>query len=293
MHLPSAVAALEALLQGILIGGLYAVTALGLSLVLGVLRIINLVHGELLILGAFLGYEWLEWTGIDPLVGLLVVVPCVAAFGFVLQRYLLSPLLSFGDEAPLLTTFGLSIIAQNIFILIFTGNSRLIERSYGVSGITLGPVTLSDIYLISFVIAVVLIGGVHLLVTRTSFGRQVRASAEDPVAAGIVGVNVQWIFAVTFALAAGCTAVGGVLAGTAFSFDPTSGTGYLLTGFAIVIIGGLGSIGGTLVGGVLVGVVESLGALMFGEGYLDFIGLVVLLVFLPLRPQGLFGMTRR
>lgn len=293
MHAPSAVAALEALLQGVLIGGLYAVTALGLSLVLGVLRIINLVHGELLILGAYLGYEWLIWTGLDPLLGLLVVVPCVALFGYVLERFLLAPLLAYGDEAPLLTTFGLSIIAQNIFILVFTGDSRLINRNYGVSGITLGPVTLPDIYLISFAAAVVLVGGVHVLITRTSFGRQVRASAEDPVAAGVVGVNVQRIYAVTFALAAGCTAVGGVLAGTAFSFDPTAGTGYLLTGFAIVIIGGLGSIGGTLVGGVLVGVLESLGALVFGEGYLDFIGLAVLLIFLAVRPRGLFGASQR
>ena len=131
MYLPTATATEQALLQGLLLGGLYALTALGLSLVLGVLRIINLAHGEFLILGAFLGYYWLQRTGVDPLLGLVVVAPVVAGVGFVVQRWALSPLVRHGDEPALLTTFSLSIIGQNLFIILFMADSRLINRSYG------------------------------------------------------------------------------------------------------------------------------------------------------------------
>ena len=150
-----------------------------------------------------------------------------------------------------------------------------------------------EIYLISFAAALVIFGAVHLLMQHSAFGRQVRASAEYPVAAAVVGVRVRRVHALTFALAAGCAAIGGVLAGIAFSFDATTGTSYLLTGFAVVVLGGLGSVAGTLGGGIVLGVVESVGAAIFGDGYLDFIGLMVFLVILALRPQGIFGWARR
>jgi len=293
MYLPTATATEQALLQGFLLGGLYALTALGLSLVLGVLRIINLAHGEFLILGAFLGYYWLQRTGVDPLLGLVVVAPVVAGVGFVVQRWALSPLVRHGDEPALLTTFSLSIIGQNLFIILFTADSRLINRTYGFRALRIGAVSVPEIYLISFAAALVVFGAVHLLMQHTAFGRQVRASAEDPVAAAVVGVRVRRVHALTFALAAGCAAIGGVLAGIAFSFDATTGTSYLLTGFAVVVLGGLGSVAGTLGGGIVLGVVESVGAAVFGDGYLDFIGLMVFLVILALRPQGIFGWARR
>jgi branched-chain amino acid transport system permease protein len=293
MYLPTATATEQALLQGLLLGGLYALTALGLSLVLGVLRIINLAHGEFLILGAFLGYYWLQWTGIDPLLGLVVVAPVVAGVGFVVQRWALSPLVRHGDEPALLTTFGLSIIGQNLFIILFTADSRLINRSYGTEALTIGSISVPKIYLISFIAALVIFGAVHLLIHRTAFGRRVRASAEDPVAAAVLGVRVRRVHSLTFALAAACAAIGGVLAGVAFSFDATTGPGYLLTGFAVVVLGGLGSVAGTLGGGIVLGVIESVGAAVFGDGYLNFIGLVVFLVILAIRPQGIFGWARR
>jgi branched-chain amino acid transport system permease protein len=217
----------------------------------------------------------------------------VAGVGFVVQRWALSPLVRHGDEPALLTTFSLSIIGQNLFIILFTADSRLINRSYGFRALRIGAVSVPEIYLISFAAALVIFGAVHLLMQHTAFGRQVRASAEDPVAAAVVGVRVRRVHALTFALAAGCAAIGGVLAGIAFSFDATTGTSYLLTGFAVVVLGGLGSVAGTLGGGIVLGVVESVGAAVFGDGYLDFIGLMVFLVILALRPQGIFGWARR
>jgi branched-chain amino acid transport system permease protein len=192
-------------------------------------------------------------------------------------------------EPPLLTTFGLSIVAQNLFILIFSGDTRSLSTSYSSSGLSLFGVTVPVIYGISFLFALVLAGGVHLVLQRTAAGRSVRASSENPVAAGVLGVNVRQTYSLVYASAAAMAAIGGVMVGLSFSFSPTSGTTYLLTGFAVVVLGGLGSVKGTLAGGILLGVIEAFGGTFFGDGYRDLIGFLAFLIFLSFRPQGLFG----
>jgi branched-chain amino acid transport system permease protein len=281
-----------AVVTGILLGGLFAVTALGLSLVFGVMRLINLVHGELVILGAYLAFEISSHASIDPLVSLIAVVPAVLVLAYPVQRMLLTPVMRKGAEPALLTTFGLSIIAQNVFILIFSGDTRSLGASYATSSQSIATIHVPTMYLIAFGFAVVLCGGAHLLLRRTAPGRAVRASAEDAEAAGVMGIDIRRVYAVIYALAAACAAVGGVLAGLTFSFDPSSGITYLLTGFAVVVLGGLGNIKGTFFGGLLLGLVESVGASFFGDGYRDFIGFVAFLIVLSMRPQGLFGRVR-
>jgi branched-chain amino acid transport system permease protein len=281
-----------AVVTGILLGGLFAVTALGLSLVFGVMRLINLVHGELVILGAYLAFEISTHASIDPLVALIAVVPAVLVLGYPVQRVLLTPVMRKGAEPALLTTFGLSIIAQNVFILIFSADTRSLGASYATSSQSIASIHVPTMYLIAFGFAVVLCGGAHLVLQRTAPGRAVRASAEDPQAAAVMGIDIRHVYAVIYALAAGCAAVGGVLAGLTFSFDPSSGITYLLTGFAVVVLGGLGSVKGTFFGGLLLGLVESVGASFFGDGYRDFIGFVAFLIILGVRPQGLFGRAR-
>jgi branched-chain amino acid transport system permease protein len=289
--IPSANALITAIVTGVLLGGLFAVTALGLSLVFGVLRLINLVHGELVILGAYLAYELSTHLGIDPLVTLVVVAPATFLIAYPVQRVLLTPVMSTGAEAALLTTFGLSVIAQNLFILIFSGDTQSLNAGYATSSLSVAGITMPTIYLIAFGFAVLMCGGAQLFLQRTGAGRAVRASAEDPGAAAVMGVDTKQVYALTYGVAAACAAVGGVLAGLAFSFTPTTGTGYLLTGFAVVVLGGLGSIKGTFVGGILIGVIESVGAAFIGDGYRDFIGFAAFLVILALRPRGLFGRT--
>jgi branched-chain amino acid transport system permease protein len=281
-----------AIVTGILLGGLFAVTALGLSLVFGVMRLINLVHGELVILGAYLAFEISTHTSIDPLVSLIAVVPAVIVLAYPIQRVLLTPVMRKGAEPALLTTFGLSIIAQNVFILIFSGDTRSLNAAYATSPLSFAGLQVPTIYVISFGFAVVLCGGAHLVLRRTAAGRAVRASAEDAEAAEVMGIDIRRVYAAIYALAAACAAVGGVLAGLTFSFDPSSGTTYLLTGFAVVVLGGLGNVKGTFYGGLLLGVIESVGASFFGDGYRDFIGFVAFLIILGVRPQGLFGRTR-
>lgn len=281
-----------ALVTGLLLGGLFAVTALGLSLVFGVMRLINLVHGELVVLGAYLAYELSAHASFDPLVSLLVVVPATLVLGYPVQRLLLTPVMRKGAEPALLTTFGLSVILQNLFLLIFSGDTRSLNASYSTSSLKVVGLQVPTMYLISFAFAVVMCGGAHLILRRTAAGRAVRASAEDSEAAEVMGIDIRRVYAAIYAIAAGCAAVGGVLVGLTFSFDPSAGTTYLLTGFAVVVLGGLGNIKGTFYGGLLLGLTESIGAAFFGDGYRDFIGFVAFLLILSIRPQGLFGRAR-
>lgn len=288
MTLPEPQALLQAVSSGVLLGGLYALSALGLSLVLGVMRLVNLVHGELVVLGSYLGYVALTAFGIDPLLALPLVFVLVAVVGYPVHRVLLEPVTKWGEEAPLLTTFALSIIVQNLFIRVFTGDTRALDRPYTRTAFTVLGITFPTIYLVGFAVSLVVTAAVYLLMTRTGFGRRLRASAEDPVAAAIVGVSVARVHGLTYALGAGLAAMGGILIALCFSFTPTSGTEYLLVWFTIVVLGGLGSVFGTFAGGVTLGVIQSIGAVTLGDGYRTFVGLVLFLVLLAVRPQGLF-----
>jgi branched-chain amino acid transport system permease protein len=291
MTVPSASVLLNALVDGVLLGGLFAVTALGLSLVFGVMRLINIVHGELLVLGAYLALWTTRHTGLDPLLSLLVVAPVLFLVVTPVYRYLLEPLRDKGPEPAMLTTFGLSVIAQSVFILVWSGDTQSLPASYVSKSVVLLGLRVPITYLLSFVVAVALFVAVHLLLQRTGVGREIRASSEDAGAAEALGVDVRRTHTLVYGLAAGIAAVGGVLIGTTFSFTPTSGLGYLLTGFAVVVLGGLGSVKGTFLGAIVLGVTESVGGAFVGDGYRDFVGFVVFLVVLSLRPQGIFGRT--
>jgi branched-chain amino acid transport system permease protein len=279
----------SSLASGLLLGGILALTALGLSLILGVMRLVNLAHGEFLVAGAYAGFFFLKFTGIDPLIGLLVIGGLIGILALPIYQFLLAPLSGSGAEAPMMTTFGLSIILQNMFVLYFSADTRAIDRDYASAPLNVGPITVAWVYVIGFLISVTAIVAVHLLITRTRFGRDLRASAVDPAAAAVIGIDVRRVYLLTFALGAACAGIGGTLIGVAFSFTPTTGAGYLLMDFAVVVLGGLGNIFGTLVGGVLLGVLQSLGGAVLGDGYRELIGLVVFLVALAVRPQGLFG----
>jgi branched-chain amino acid transport system permease protein len=291
MSLPDLPTLLQALTTGLLLGGLLALAALGLSLVVGVIRIVNLMHGELVLLGAYAAFVLVQWTGLNPLLIAPLAALVVALIGLPVERYLLQPVARHGEEAPLLTTFAISIIAQNLLVFIFGGDTRSIDSGLATVRITLGTVNIPVLYLLGFVVSLLICLLVHWLLTRTAFGRRIRASAENPLDAAVVGVPVRRMYALMFALAAGVSGLGGALLGMVFAFTPSSGIEFLLTGFTVVVLGGLGSVKGTLLGGLALGVFESLGASIFGDGYRLFIGLLAFLIFLSWRPQGLFGRT--
>jgi branched-chain amino acid transport system permease protein len=287
--LPDWSALLQALVTGLLLGGLFALAALGLSLVVGVVRIVNLMHGELVLLGAYAAWLLVGATHLNPLWLAPVAALIVAAIGLPVERYLLHPVAKHGAEAPLLTTFALSIILQNLLVYFLRGDTRSLDSGMNQQRWQLGPVSVPLLYLLAFLVSLAVCLAVHLLITRTAFGRRVRASAENPTDAAVVGVPVRRMHAAVFALAAGVSGLGGALLGMVFAFTPSTGIELLLTGFTVVVLGGLGSVKGTLLGGLALGLIESLGATVLGDGYRLFVGLVTFLVFMVVRPQGLFG----
>jgi branched-chain amino acid transport system permease protein len=286
---PSTDQLLSAFLSGLGIGGLFAVVALGLSLVFGVMKLMNLAHGEFIVLGGYVAFYLTQWTGLDPLLGMLVAAVVCAAIAFPLQQWGLNPVMSRGVEAPLLITFGVAVVLQNVFILAFSADVRSLNASYAQANVPFLGVRIPVIYIICLAIALVLLLATHFILTRTGFGRSLRASSEDAVAAAVMGVNVRRVYSLTYAFAAGSAAIAGALVGLAFSFAPATGVTYLVTGFAVVVLGGVGSVKGTLIGGLMLGVIESVVAAFVGDGWRVFIGCVVVLIVLSIRPQGIFG----
>jgi len=279
---------LDAVVNGLLLGGLYALVALGLSVVFGVLKLINLAHGEILIGGAYLTYLLTEYLGIGPFVALPIIVVVVAVLAFLVQRYLLTGLLVRGAEGALVATFGISLLLQGLFSQGFTSTPKSLNSELSTSGFSVGGIQIRTIYLVAFVIAGILCLGAHVLLTRTRAGTRVRAAAADPSTAGLMGIDIRRVYAITFALGAAITALGGVLLGVTFSFTPTTGTQYLLIGIAVVVLGGVGNVLGTFAGALLLGLVQSLAAAQFGGGYRDLSVYLLFFIVLAVRPQGLF-----
>jgi branched-chain amino acid transport system permease protein len=244
------------------------------------------------VVGAYTGLFFLQFTGIDPLLGLPVIAVFVAALSVPVYRFLLAPLAERGPEAQMMTMFAISIILENVFVLAFSADTRSIARDYATLPLALGPVTIPLIYVIGFAISVVMILLVHWLISRTGFGRDLRASAADAQAAATIGVDVKRVQMLTFALGAACAGVGGTLIGAAFQFSPSSGGAYLLNSLAVVVLGGLGNVLGTLAGGLVLGVLQSLGGLTLGDGYRDLVGMALFLLVLAFRPDGFLAKGR-
>ena len=277
------------LATGVLLGGVIALMALGLSLVLGVLRLVNLAHGELILLGAYGGFFLLTLVGADPLLALPLIAIATALIAVPLYRFLLQPLMSRSAEAPMMTTFGISVALQNLFLLFFRADTRSIETRYSSAALSLGPIVVPWIYVAGFAIATVISIGLHVLVQRSAFGRDLRAAADDPSAAAVIGVRVARVRLLTFALGAGCAGVAGTLMGLAFSFTPSSGATYLLDSFAVVILGGLGNVLGTWVAGIVLGILQAIAGLTLGDGYRDLVALALFLIVLFVRPRGILA----
>lgn len=276
-------------LNGLLLGGLYAITALGLSMIFGVMRLVNVAYGELLVFGAYVCFFVSKALGIDPFISTFAGAGLLFLIGYILQLCVLNPVMDKGMEPPLLTAFGLSIIAQSLFILFWSTNTRAITTGYSQVGVKLLGISVPLMYLLSFGLSILLIGGVHIFMMYTYTGKAIRAATQDPETAQVMGINVKSIYTLTHAVGACVAALGGTLIGMTFSFVPTSGLTWLLKGFVVVVLGGMGSIAGTLVGGLILGTAEGTGAAIVGTGYRDMIGYIIFLVVLIVRPRGIFG----
>ena len=277
------------IIQGVLIGGLYAMFAAGLSLIFGVMRLVNIAHGDLIVLAAYVALMVRQALGIDPLTSLILVTPIMAAIGYALQRGLLNRTL--GDDLlpPLLVTFGLSVIIQNGLLELFTADSRRLQagaieiQTFQVAeGLWIGVLPF-----IQFAVAVIVIAALQSLFYRTSLGRAFRATSDDQAVAQLMGLDTRHVFAMAMALSLAVIAIAGVFLAVRANFDPAIGPARLIFGFEAVIIGGLGNMWGTLAGGIILGVSQAIGA-QIDPGWQLLAGHIVFLAILAVRPQGLF-----
>jgi branched-chain amino acid transport system permease protein len=285
---------IDTVLQGVLLGGLYALFATGLSLTFGVMRLVNLAHGDFSILAAFAAVVAVEALGLNPLTSLILVVPAMAALGYALQRLVLDGLLGRGVLPAVLVTFGFSIVIQNGLLEGLSADSRRLDPG-GIETASLplgGGLAVGWFPLLTFAVAVLLLLGLQLFIAHTAVGRAFRAASDDADTAGLMGIDPRRIRALAMALSLGIVAVAGIFLGVRTTFAFSSGPDRLLFAFEAVIIGGLGSLWGTLCGGVILGVAQTVGArLSPGWGVLT--GHLVFLAVLLLRPAGLFAPSRR
>ena len=284
----------DAVVQGIMLGGLYALFATGLSLIFGVMRLVNLAHGDLSILAAFFAVAVVKAWGGNPLLALFVVVPFMAALGYFLQRGILNRLLGRGLLPPLLVTFGFSIIIQNLLLEIFSADSRRLNPG-GIETASIalgGGLAVGSFSLITFAVAVLILVGLQLFIGLTALGRAFRATSDDQETAELMGIDNLHVYALAMALCLGIVAVAGVFLGIRTTFTFSSGPDRLLFAFEAVIIGGMGSLWGTLAGGVILGVAQTIGA-KFSPAWGILTGHLVFLAVLLLRPSGLFSKAIR
>jgi branched-chain amino acid transport system permease protein len=278
-------------IQGILLGGLYALFAAGLSLVFGVMRVVNLAHGDLSVLAAFMGLLLVQHTGLTPLEALIVLIPAMFVLGWVLQYGLIN-LAMRSDLAQLLATFGLAIIIQNLLQEGFSADSQGLDAgSIETSSIKIGShIGIGWFPLLTFVVAVVVLLALQWLLHRTQVGRALRATSDDQSTASLMGINNRRLYALAMGISLATVAIAGVFLAIRTTFAPSTGSVRLIFGFEAVIIGGLGSLWGTLLGGITIGVAQTVGA-QISTGWGIFAGHLVFMLVLLLRPQGFFPRT--
>jgi branched-chain amino acid transport system permease protein len=262
---------LNSILQGLLLGGYYALLATGLSFTFGVMRIINLAHGSLAVVAAY-GVYWLaDRHELHPLVGLLLAVPAMAAVGWLLHRLMLERSARAGELVPILATFGLAVVIDNTLFSTFGADTRSLAPyidTLAYDGIEVAGLTLGHLPLLTFIVAVVLLGGLHLMLTYSPLGRRIRAVADDPATAQLVGVDAIAVNAAAAAIAMATVGVAGVFLAMRATVDPYAGPPQLIFAFEAVMIGGVGSLWGTLIGGIALGIAQTLGARIHTQGFL-------------------------
>jgi branched-chain amino acid transport system permease protein len=282
---------LQSLIEGLLLGGIYAVIAVGMTLIMGVMKIINLAHGALMVVAMYICYALLAYLGINVYIGIFIAVPALFGIGFLLQRFCIrrvTEVVTVLPETQVLLTLAIGMAVIEILRAIFTSNYHSVDIP-GISGraIYLGEISIDISMLIGFFGAAVLILGLHLFLTRSDLGKSIRATAQDADAARYLGVNTRYVTSLTFGIGTALAAAGGALLLPAYYIFPDVGGMFTLKAFIVTILGGMGSTVGAMSGGLLLGVAESLGATYWSMGYKDVIGFIIFILVLLFMPGGL------
>jgi branched-chain amino acid transport system permease protein len=284
---------LQSAVSGLLVGGMYGLVALGLALAFGVLRVLNLAHGELVMIGGYVTFFLVAVVGLDPFLSLPIVFVVLFALGLLLYLVLFRFVVRFEVETriknSLLISFGLVLILQALAVTFFTADDRSIITDYSTAALTFGAIRVPLIRLAGLCIAILLAIGLQLLLERTTFGHAVKATSEDWSLATLTGIDVRRVYLWAFALSAALAGVAGTLIALGFSVSPTIGLGWTLKALIVVVLAGLGSMRGLIIAGMLLGLAEGLASVWLGGAYREIVALIAFLLVLLLRPQGLFG----
>lgn len=283
---------LQSLLSGVLIGGAYALIGVGLTIIFGVMRIINFAHGDLVMLGMYASFFLFTLGNVDPFVSIVFVFPLLFLFGALLQKTVINKVLNALPQNQILLTIGIGLILSNTMMLLFTSDYRIISTTYSSGSFRLGEISVSTPLLLSFAITAVITAVLYWFLLKTNTGQAIRATAQDREAAQLMGVNVKRMSILATGIGAGLAAVAGSLISPTYYIFPQVGQPFTLKAFVIVVLGGMGSVMGATVGGVLIGATESLAGAYISSGLKDLVVYVLFLLILLFKPAGLFGKSR-
>ena len=281
----------QGLLSGFLFGGVYSLMAVGLTLIFGVMRVVNFAHGDMMVWGMYLAWLLASRAGIDPYVGFVVCAAALFLLGLVVQRGLVERIVDAPHEMQILLMLGVALVLENAALVAFGPDPTRVRSPLSQSAVWLGPIFVDLARLLTFGVAMALTAALWLFLARTDLGRTMRAAADNPYGARVIGADVRKVYAAAFGVGAACVGAAGALVSPILPFQPTSGLGLSVTSFNIVIIGGMGSLPGAFAGGILVSVAESMGAVFFSPSMKELVSFGLLIAILLFRPAGLFGKT--
>lgn len=280
---------LQSLLDGLLIGGVYSLVAIGLTLIFGVMRIVNFAHGALMMLGMYTTYWSFTLLHIDPYLSIFITIPVLFVIGACFQKFLITRIIDAPEHNQLLLTLGVSLFLENLIVFIWSPNYRVTRTSYEFVYFYLGEISISLQRLLAFATTMIVAIVIYLLLTRTDLGKAIRAASEEPRGALLMGINVKRIYWITFGIGAACAGVAGSATAPFFPAYPTVGGIFVITAFMVVVLGGMGSILGAVVGGLIIGVADSIGGMLFPGAMKSLISFVLFIMILLFKPTGLFG----
>lgn len=283
---------MQSLISGILIGGVYALIGIGLTIIFGVMRVINFAHGDILMVGMYLTYFLFTILGIDPFVSIVITIPFMFLFGALLQKLFINRMLNALPQNQILLTIGLGLIMSNTTMLAFTSDYKILTTDYSSSSVSIAGISISTPLAISFLITAVITALLYWFLIKTDTGQAIRATAQDREAAQLMGINVKWMSILAFGLGSALAGTAGALISPTYYIFPQIGGTFTLKAFVITVLGGMGSIVGATLGGVIIGIAESLGAVYISSGWKDVVVFVLFLLVLLFKPAGLMGKSR-
>ncbi|MBN1225704.1 MAG: branched-chain amino acid ABC transporter permease [Deltaproteobacteria bacterium] len=283
---------LQTFLDGLMMGGVYSLVAIGLTLIFGVMKIVNFAHGTLMMLGMYSTYWAFQLLHIDPYASILITIPLLFIIGMCFQKFLISPIIDAPEHNQLLLTLGVSLFLENLVVFLWSPDYRIVRTSYEFAYFYIGDLSVSLLQLLAFCLAMLVASIVYLMLIKTDLGKAIRAATEEPGGALLMGINVKRIYWITFGIGASCAGVAGAAITPFFPVYPTVGGIFVITAFMVVVLGGMGSVIGAFVGGLIIGVADGLGGMLFPGAMKHLISVTIFILILLFRPTGLIGGTK-